>query len=68
MPLFVDLMKVIPCLSVELEGGLLILLDLLTGVSTGEVGSVGQGGAQPLLTSISWKRRHLVKENFDTTY
>ena len=53
MPLFVDLMKVISCLSVELEGGLLILLDPLTGVSTGEVGSVGQGGAQPLLTSIS---------------
>ena len=53
MPLFVDLMKVISCLSVELEGGLLILLDPLTGVSTGEVGSVGQGGAQPLVTSIS---------------
>ena len=53
MPLFVDFMKVISCLSIELEGGRVILLDLLTGVSTGEVGSVGQAGAQPLLTSIS---------------
>ena len=67
VPLFVDLMKVISCLFVELEGGCIILLDPLTGVSTGEVGSVGQGRAQPLLTSISWKRKHLVKQNFDTT-
>ena len=67
VPLFVDVMKVISCLSVELEGGRVILLDPLTGVSTGEVGSVGQGWAQPLLTSISWKGRQLVKENLDTT-
>ena len=64
VPLFVDLMKVISCLSVKLDGGLLILLDPLTGISTGEVGSVGQGRTQPLLTPISWKRGQSSKVKF----
>lgn len=51
--LFVHLMEAVSCFFVELEGASIILLDPLAGISTGEVGSVGDGGAKPLCTAVT---------------
>ena len=46
--LFVHCMEAVSCFFVELERASIISLDPLAGISTGEVGSVGDGGAKPL--------------------